>query len=832
MKNISKLLAILLAGIMLLSVTSCAWIESIIGGNEEPPVTDDPNPDDKPDDPETPVEQDYKITFHYDFAADATLDENGKASAYESTAEYTSKKGKRVSLTTAMKEMFAMDGYKIKGYSTTAWQKDGISADMDVYVLYEALGYFTITFQNPDGSVISTLNKKEGEALAASEYPAVSDVTIAEGYEFIGWDITSIESVTESVTIKAKQGITRKFEAETFVSAVYDNAAAVAAPTGNSYSGGQYVHCEYISSKGFATITWELQSEGATSAIFNMALAHRAAKFYNINQCIQLFVNDQQVDIFADSAFTIDGWGVDTNGDGTKGGWSKFEEINVANIALVDGKNTITIKTVVSAAFEIDYFSLKGDVEGVYMNPYELTLSGATFANGKTTVKLEAGSGLPTGIQLEIPAGKKLSGWTDGTTTWGTTDFVMPEANTTISPVFVDQVSPEKEVLVTKEIITVDGVLDDAYQQVNSAAGYIANTKNDNLKGDVYMAAKANGVYVYIEITDDKVVCRGLEAAKDESKATGFKNDMIEFWFQYGDIHSKIQLDAFGLSLKSIADGLATSFANLEDVVYATKIIGDDLSGYTEGEAYASESATGYAVEFWLPLAEEGTSVADSTLTWTLQINSVGDIGGGNVSVYGWKMKTEAELLELDKIFKANFIKVDSDEATTIYVEAESETVNYYYYDASGARKMKEVDASTLMGTKDTANDGDYLKFTAKAEADSKSGYYNGIEITYTVVVPEGKTLSLLLAMTGHKDTKTLVSDYVSLYIDGSTTKATVTDSTITALGTLETFDLGLTLEAGTHTIRVLTRNSLPVSLDCLILTDDANLIAAATKAA
>ena len=828
MKNISKLFAILLVGVMLLSFASCGLIDSIFG-TDEPPVNEggeneggeNEGGENGGNNGETEV-KDYTITFHYGLAEGATLDENGKASAYAATKGYTSKGGKRISLTSAMKELFAVDGHKLIGYSTKDWQKDGISADMDVYVLYEALGFFTVTFQNPDGSVISTLDKKEGESLATSEYPAVSEVEIAEGYEFIAWDINGVDSVASNVVVKAIQGISRKFEAESVKSAVYDNANEVLKPTGAVYSGGSYVHCEYKGAQGFASLTWELQSDEATTAILSMAMAHRANKYYYINQCIQVFVNDVQVDVFSDSIFTVEGWGQDTNGDGTNGAYGKFEEFNVASINLVSGKNTITVKTIINTAIEFDYFYLKGSVEGVYMHPYNLTLNGATFANGKTASKVEAGGALPAGIQMEIPAGKKLSGWTDGTNTWSTTDFVMPEADVTLSPVFVDKVSPEKNVNVIDTEVSLDGVKDDAYFQVNSAAGHLEHTKDKSISGTVYMVAKDNGVYVYIEVTDSKVVSRGLEAVQDGSLATGFKNDMIEFWFQYGDIHSKIQLDAFGLSLKSIADGLATSFENLDKMVYATRIIGDDLAGYTEGDPYVSESATGYAVEFWLPLAEEGTSVTGSTLTWTLQINSTDSIQMNKVSVYGWKMKTEAEMLELDKIFNANFV-------ATKKIEAESGTATYY--DASGnatdAKVMKKPENAVFSG-------GAYAHY-------EYWGAYPTATIVYNINATADETLNLAI-MLGHRAAEfNKINSVFKVYVNGTELvisddhvftlegwgQDTNGDGTKGAYNVFEDFNLGnITLQEGNNEIKFEISAKYPFEIDYFTLSGNTSVLA------
>ena len=141
MKNLStKLLGLLLVGVMLFSITSCSLLDSLLGGEnpppsteEDPPVTDDGSGSGNTEVP--PAQTNFNITFHYGFAEDATFDETGKASAYTESKSYESKNGRKINLTSTMKNSFAVENYKIIGYSTTAWQKDGISEDMDVYAI-------------------------------------------------------------------------------------------------------------------------------------------------------------------------------------------------------------------------------------------------------------------------------------------------------------------------------------------------------------------------------------------------------------------------------------------------------------------------------------------------------------------------------------------------------------------------------------------------------------------------------------------------------------------------------------------------------------------------
>ena len=785
-KIITILFSVLLAGAMLFSVTAC----------EESPT------------PPPPVEQDYTVTFHYDFAADATFDADGKASAYASTAEYTSKKGKRVSLTTAMKDMFAMDGYKIKGYSTTAWQKDGITADMDVYVLYEKLGYYTITFQNPDGSVISTLNKNEGEALTAAEYPTGSAIQIADGYEFIGWDIASIEEVTQSVTIKALQGTTLQLEAEKsnyYFSEDPTNAAGkvITSTIGNG-------DLSVYHNNGVVVQEYTLTVEEDVTLVWGIGMWYRAGGTKALSEMLAFAVK---------AAGATEYTSVATDGELTcTDAWGDFQHATIGVINLKKGTNVLKVEGETYA--NVDYITLKGEIGGVHMNPYNLTLNGATFKDGKTTAKVEASGGLPVGIIVNVPNGMKLVGWTDGTETWEEGKFIMPEKDITISPVFKEQMSPQKNVSVGEATVTIDGVKDEAYEKINSAAGYLGGTKNSTINGDVYMAANDNGVYVYVDVTDDIVAVRGIESTKETDKNMSFRNDMIEFWFQYGDIHTKLQFDAFGLHVRSDEDGLAKTFARLDEVEYTTALKGDDnVESYRTSGAPTVSTATGYAIEFWLPLADEGESIVGNTMTWTLQINSISDLDASTYSVYGWKMKYDTEMEEVEKIFKADFV-------SSMKVEAESaKSATYSNGTAVATPAVSE------------ASGGKYLHYTHTSSQGDAT-------VTYEVTATEATTMALEIAL-GHRsaelnainaqckiyinDVEVTISEDLKFTIDGWEQDSDG-DGVKGDWYTFEEFNLGnITLNEGVNTIKILISTDNAFEIDYLEFIGDTSVLSVAT---
>lgn len=812
MKNLSKFLIVLLIGAMLVSASSCTLIDSLLG-NDEPPVTNDPSTGDSSTDdpstddptPDTPVAQDYKITFYYGFAEDATLDEDGKVSAYASSSDYTSKKGKRVSLTTAMKDLFAVDGYKIIGYSTTAWQKDGISADMDVYVLYAPLADLTITFKNPDGTVISTLSKKEGEALTSTEYPEASSVTVADGNEFIGWDIFSIEAVTESTVITALQGTALRLEAELAQNMYFKNNAdsdPIISNIGTTNAGvvsGSEKSVYF--NNGTVVVELTIYADKDTTVLWGIYMWHRDG--VENKPLFDMFKFDYKAageETF--SLITPVGALTCTSPWGDK---NSFAYADIGLISLKQGENVLRIEGMNNLRANVDYFVIKGDVNSVHMNAYTLTLNNATFADGTTQAKVEYKGALPQGIVVNPPEGKVLAGWTDGTNVWKNSEFIMPESDITISPVFDDAIvaAPAKDVAdAGDEVITVDGVKDAIYTQVDSALGHYAQTENTAISGKVYMASKGNGVYVYIEITDDIVVSGGKEYAK-----TNYRNDMIEFWFDYNGTICKIQIDAFGHHIRSDEDGHAVPFANIADVIYATALVGDNnLAAYKEsGEAVVS-TATGYVIEFWLPLETEGESMIGKDMKWALQINSISDTDGDPVSVNGWKMREDYEVAQIDNIFTASFINKPS----TIRLEAESSN---YYYDNDDT---KSPVVSTIGSNKGSVyGRGERHKVTV---------------IEYTVT--SASDLQFVLDLCAwHRDGGTFnVSDMFTIKVNNTVVS---TDASFTCKkdwGSFATVSVGkISLSEGVNTIQIIFASDLYANFDYIELTGDTASLTVAT---
>lgn len=795
MKNLStKLLGLLLVGVMLFSITSCSLLDSLLGGENPPPSTEEDPPvtDGGSDSGNTevpPAKTNFNITFHYGFAEDATFDETGKASAYTESKSYESKNGRKINLTTTMKNAFAVENYKIIGYSTTAWQKDGISEDMDVYVLYAPLAECTITFQNPDGSVIKTLAKKENDALTAEEYPAASEVVIEAGYEFVGWDITSIDVITESVVIKAVQGTTLKLEAEKsnhyFIDDPENTAGKVIVSTVGS--GGKSVYC----AQGAVIIEFTITVDEDVDLFWGAGMWHREgadnasiARYFTYS--VKAAGEDNYTNVTATGTLTC------------STDWGDFQPVEIGKISLKKGANLLKIEG--NPYLNLDYITLKGNVDGVHMNPYNLTLNGATFKNGKTTMQVEAGSTLPTGLIINAPEGQILSGWTDGTNTWRSNEFIMPEQDVTLTAIFND-LQQSKNVAAVDEI-AIDGVRDASYSRVDDMLPNVLRGSEDQLKtikAKVYMAAKDNGIYVFIDTWDNTVVSVG----KEKAEAGEWSNDAIEFWFQYNGVISKIKIDAFGYAKYTANDGHAVAFANIDKVQFATTLKNDDnLAQYkAAGTEVVSETANGYTVEFWLPLAEEGQSVVGTELVWALHMNNAITTTDNAPGMVGFKLKEDYEITALDCIYKAKFVN-------SMRIEAEDPNSAVYKNNGATIAPVVITDKSNL----------------GKASGDAylDCNFNGGSTVTYEITASKATTLNLILAAAHRDTTLKAINDYITVYVND--TKIDI--DTLTAFSidgwdqdsngdgkkgeyyNFEEIDLGnIELNSGTNTVRIEVKN-------------------------
>lgn len=159
------------------------------------------NTDNSSDSNSANVKKNYTITFRYGFDASDFDEATGTVKKYKSSVDFVSKKGKGIILTTTDKTAFKVQGYDIVGYSTTDWQKDGITKDMVVDVKYAISAGAVVNFLNPDGTLIKKVNRYHGdEDIPQNLYPALSEIVVKDNQAFSGWIVKKKDNKTFEVT--------------------------------------------------------------------------------------------------------------------------------------------------------------------------------------------------------------------------------------------------------------------------------------------------------------------------------------------------------------------------------------------------------------------------------------------------------------------------------------------------------------------------------------------------------------------------------------------------------------------------------------------------------
>lgn len=95
-----------------------------------------------------------------------------------------------------------------------------------------------------------------------------------------------------------------------------------------------------------------------------MATAHRNAFRTLLSQYITVYVNDKVVSL-DDLRFTMVGWNqtiTDEDGNSETGAWGVFEKITIGDINFKEGDNVIKIVTIGNFSWELDYFTLSGEM--------------------------------------------------------------------------------------------------------------------------------------------------------------------------------------------------------------------------------------------------------------------------------------------------------------------------------------------------------------------------------------------------------------------------------------------------------------------------------------
>lgn len=809
---------------IIIGALSCVFILGCMvscQNNDTPPVGDK-------------EENDYTITFHYGFdPKTATLDSNGKASSYTKTLTKESKDGRKVILTSANINSFNVEGYKQIGYSDNVWSTDNITSDLDIYVLYAKLQDFTITFQNPDGSTITTITKQENSTLLEEDYPSIEDVKVDEGLSFLKRDNVPADGIVkDNLIIKAVQGTSKLFEAEKAQKMYYVGyedmmeETPVILSSGGSGGSSVYFYDNWEKEENgkkhesIAPVAIEFNFEVTTAVKLDLNVSvwnRKGATDSNLNSFMKVEVGQNEVYspiTIQESLTCSDEWG-------------DFQDVFVNEIEFKPGVNTIKITGNSGILFNMDYITLSGDAEKISYPKHTVTLlGGATFENGETTARIEEQSGFPEGIVTPVVENKYVDGWYvngDKTTVVKKDEFKMPNYDITLEPHYsdgkkitinanraqrfgegvtvsdpgfkmyndfeqkyetettwieytfttdstmdvllslnvrrraqgfdedgsvfsvldlmdvyikqgdkeekiekdktgelykdvVDELSPfdseigpkaierkvatlnlventtytlrihakcsswerafnldhfifnncfgdikepilpnETKAIKEVENIGIDGVKDEAYQLVGRDVDWLITGKTPApVSGSFYMSYKGNNAYIYVEVKDNIVATRGKDS-RNESVTNFYENDQIEFWFGLNEKYYKVAIDAFGYGLLSTKDGNAEVFENASKIEYKTQLIGANLEDFSDGSPCFAAGATGYSIEFSLPLLEETETLKNNDLMTSIQFDSIDDADGGNFCAFGHQLKTEEDLERVDRVFPVHF---------------------------------------------------------------------------------------------------------------------------------------------------------------------------------
>lgn len=155
---------------------------------------------------------------------------------------------------------------------------------------------------------------------------------------------------------------------------------------------------------------------------------------------------------------------------------------------------------------------------------------------------------------------------------------------------------------------TVDGVKDDGYVLIGSLDHVIGGKavdeatwkeKSQGIDAQVYACYDGDYIYVYVEVTDSKVVSFGKEYYNAGFDA--WVGDNVEMWFKLDGKDYKNSVDAFGYKQYS------TIPLHGDKTLFATRLIGDDnLASYKAAGKPVVTNATGYAVEMAVPANRVG----------------------------------------------------------------------------------------------------------------------------------------------------------------------------------------------------------------------------------
>lgn len=237
----------------------------------------------------------------------------------------------------------------------------------------------------------------------------------------------------------------------------------------------------------------------------------------------------------------------------------------------------------------LDKYSVK------FLNPDGSILKQLSVTEGFDVNKAE----IPAANAVKVSEGYYFAGWENDNLLTNVTKDVTVKAMQKKATATLKKLAAKP---------TVDGVKDDGYVLIGSLDHVIGGKavdeatwkeKSQGIDAQVYACYDGEYIYVYVEVTDSKVVSFGREYYSGGFDA--WKGDNVEMWFKLDGKDYKNSVDAFGYKQYSPIP------LHGDKTLFATRLIGDDnLASYKAAGKPVVTKATGYAVEMAVPANRVG----------------------------------------------------------------------------------------------------------------------------------------------------------------------------------------------------------------------------------
>ena len=253
-------------------------------------------------------------------------------------------------------------------------------------------------------------------------------------------------------------------------------------------------------------------------------------------------------------------------------------------------KNGITEDLTVEVLYApLDKYSVK------FLNPDGSVLKQLSVTEGFDVDKAE----IPAANAVTVSEGYYFAGWENENLLTNVTKDVTVKAMQKKATATLKKLAAKP---------TVDGVKDDGYVLIGSLDHVIGGKavdeatwkeKSQGIDAQVYACYDGDYIYVYVEVTDSKVVSFGKEYYNAGFDA--WQGDNVEMWLKLDGAQYKNSVDAFGYKQYS------TIPLHGDKTLFATRLIGDDnLASYKAAGKPVITNATGYVVEMAVPANRVG----------------------------------------------------------------------------------------------------------------------------------------------------------------------------------------------------------------------------------